>query len=962
MLGPKFYRRLVFLGALIACSFVPRASEAQGDALVGRIIGEVSDETGGVLPGATVTITSPALRVGEMVAVTGASGEYRFVQLPVGTYIVEYALTGFQLIKLEGIRLTAGFTARLDQEMSVGGLEETVTVTGESPQVDVTATATTTQVTREALETIPTGRNGYIGLMQFTPGARPPIDVGGSTNNQNPSFRAFGQSADAWQLIDGVVTNNPRIGDSGNYFDFTAFEEATVETVGHDASVPARGIHINTVIKSGGNQLQGAAFYGFTNSSLQATGTDEGTELKNRMDVNGEIGGKIKQDKIWFWFGARHQRNLVNLAGTGGDNFCSREDGSQCVITNLSYFFTPKITWQVNDSDKITGYGLLNRRDDTENINALTAWETRRNQTSPWGTPTNGAAKIDWTGVRGDNLVLTALAGGFWNKSGTFFIDGTESLIHMRDRGNRKRKGTSHRVGERQGEKRMHFKVHSNYYIAGDGNNSHDLKIGADYFHVGGNRNVLDRGQAQNYRLDYDRDFTRPRRLYVWNYPVRPSINIRYLGLYVADSWTIKRRLTLNLGVRFANDRGFEGESSRVSGTGPGATVYSAQDFPRQDMPTFNTLAPRLRGSFDVFGDGRTVIKGGWGRYRAMRQSDDIHMVAQNFLGTTVYDWRNDANGNLLYDEGEVDLDLNGDDFRSQELSGAQDFLANAVVNPDEVAPITDEFLVQFEHQVARDVAVRASGIYSKASKQYRLLNTTRPPEVFNMPIVNPDPGPDGDVGTSDDPGTTFTYFDYADEISGLDFQNPTLFNDPKADRSYKSVELALSKRLSNNFQFMGSFSTTKIDEPYSTDYEEALLNPNYELFRGNDTWEWIARASGSYLFPHDIQLSGNFEHRSGDPWARWVVFEGGENVDELETPIEPLSSNRLPHINLVDIRLQKGFRFADSQQVQLRLNIYNILNQTPATEIEVFSGSSFGRVLETLLPRIIDFQIQYRF
>ena len=962
-----FPRFICCLVALVVFSLLPRASAAQGDALIARIIGQVTDETGGVLPGVTVIVTGPALQVPQVTDVSDGNGEFRFTQLPVGIYTVAYTLTGFTALRVEGIRLTAGFTARLDQEMSVGGVEESVTVTGESPQVDVTATATVTHVTREALEQIPTGRNGYIGLMQFTPGARPPIDVGGSTNNQNPSFRAFGQSADAWQLIDGVVTNNPRIGDSGNYFDFTAFEEATIETVGHDASVPARGIHINTVIKTGGNTLHGGAFWGYTNNGLESEpALEEGTSLDYRTDVNGEIGGKIVEDKIWFWFGARHQRNLVNIAGTGGDNFCSKPDGGPCVVTSLTYFFTPKVTWQLNDSDKVSGYALLNRRDDTENINALTAWVARRHQTSRWYTPTNGAAKIDWTGVRGDNFVMTALVGGFWNKSGTFHYPGETDIfpdsIHKRDRTTRQRTGSSHRIGERQGEKRVHFKFNTNYYLSGGGESTHEFKIGADYFWVGGNRNVVDRGAAQNYRLDFDRGFTRGRRLYVWNYPVEPNIAIRYLGLYIADSWTIKRRLTLNLGIRYANDRGYEGESTRVSGTGPGAVVYPAQDFPRTDMPTFNTLAPRIRAAFDVTGDGRTVIKGGWGLYRAMRQSDDIHMLAQNFLGSTVYDWV-DANGNLLYDVGEVDLDPNGDDFRQRSLAGVGDFDASGVVNPNEVAPQTDEFLAQFEQQVARDVAVRLTGIYSKATKQYRLLNVTRPPELFNIPITDPDPGPDGEVGTPDDPGTTITYFDYADEFAGLDFQNPTLFNDPRANRDYKSFEVAMSKRLSNSWQLRGSYSTTKLNEPFETDYEDANLNPNDEIFSGDQTWEWIARASGSYLFPHDFQISGNFEHRSGSPWARQVQFEGGENIDDVETNIEPLGTNRLPHINLLDLRFQKSFiSSSGSQRVELRVNVYNLLNEGHATSIEVLSGPSFGTVTNTLLPRIIDFQIQYRF
>jgi len=205
------------VGWMLAATVQPaNAGQMRTDA---SIIGRVTDDSGAVLPGVTVTVTSPQLQVPSVSGVTDATGEYRLTPLPIGTYAIEYTLSGFQTVRQEGIRLTVGFTARLDVSLKVGSLSESVTVTGQSPVIDTTAAGTATQVTREVMETIPTGRNGYIGLMQFTPGARPPLDVGGSSNNQNPAFRAFGQSDQAWQSIDGVFTSNPRIGDSGDSSD-----------------------------------------------------------------------------------------------------------------------------------------------------------------------------------------------------------------------------------------------------------------------------------------------------------------------------------------------------------------------------------------------------------------------------------------------------------------------------------------------------------------------------------------------------------------------------------------------------------------------------------------------------------------------------------------------------------------------------------------------------------------------
>lgn len=921
-----------------------------------NIIGQVTDDSGGVLPGVTVTAMSPALQLESVTVVTDVNGEYRLTPLPVGLYAVEYTLSGFQALRREGIRLTVGFTARLDVVLRVGQMEESVTVTGQAPLIDTRAAGTATQILREALETIPTGRNGYIGLMQQTPGARPPLDVGGSSANQNPSFRAFGQAGQAWQLVDGVMTSNPRIGDSGNYFDFTAFEEATVETVGHDASIGARGVAVNTVIKSGGNDFHGGLFFGGTSSTFEASPEGgEGGNLNRRVDVNGEIGGRIIRDKLWFWYGSRFQQNQQNVLD------CFKPDGALCTTTNTASFFTPKVTYQLNPSHRFSSFFMWDHRDDVEQASALIPWESRRHQTSEWRIPTNGAGKIDWTGIRGQSLTWNVMLGYFFNKSGSFADEDNFNLIHRRDRTTGRRSGLNDRAGERTGEGRTHVKAVVSYF-ARQGNSTHDLRLGADYFLVHGNRTNIGRGRAKNYRLDYRDNFTQADRIFVWNYPNTPNINIRYLGAYVSDDWTINRRLTLNLGLRYVYDNGFEGDFCREAAVGaPNVIVYPAECFEKIQMPIFKTVSPRLRFVYDVVGDARSVLKGGWGRYHRTRETDDLFMIARSSVGSTSFRWR-DLNDNSDWDPGESDLDVNGPDFLAREQSGATGGLQNAVINPDEKAPKTDEFMLQYEQQLATGFAMRVTGIYSLATDQYRLLNTLRPPEAFNIPITNADPGPDGRVGTADDPGTFITVFDYADELAGLDFQRPTLFNDPAADRSYTSMEFAVSRRLANTWQFQASYSATRIDEPFPTAYEDALMNPNHEIFAGNQTWEWGARASGSYLFPYGILVSGNFEHRSGDPWARTFEFEVGGNVESVETRVEPLGARRLPHINLLAVRIQKAFSMGGSRELQLRVNAYNLLNTNVVTEIQPLSGPTFGLELSRVLPRIVDFQVQYRF
>ena len=201
------------------------------------IIGQVTDESGAVLPGVTVTATSPALQLPQVTGITNERGEYRLSPLPVGSYSVEYALSGFQSLRRDGLRLTVGFTAKLDIVLKVGTLAETVTVSGAAPVVDTASTSSATQLVKEALELIPTSRNGYSGLLNQAPGTRGVIDVGGENFNSNPTFHAFGMDGESWQSLEGVVTTSAKASQTGNYSDYSSYEEAKIQTFGNDAEI-----------------------------------------------------------------------------------------------------------------------------------------------------------------------------------------------------------------------------------------------------------------------------------------------------------------------------------------------------------------------------------------------------------------------------------------------------------------------------------------------------------------------------------------------------------------------------------------------------------------------------------------------------------------------------------------------------------------------------------------------------
>ncbi len=956
------------LVALVALSLAPYAAPlAAGQSTDGSIIGQVTDESKAALPGVTVTASSPALQVKQVTAVTDERGEYRLTPLSIGTYVVEYSLSGFKSVRQEGVRLTPGFTAKLDVTLSVGQLQETVTVSGAAPLVDVAATNTSTQLTREKLDLIPTTRESLTGLLQLVPGARPGLQSSGA-GFQNFNTNAFGRAGQPWQAIDGVVTVNPRASQSGNMFDFTSFEEATVSTLGHDASVPNSGPNINTVIKSGSNQFHGGAFFAGTGSGLQSKAVlAGGRKTTTKDEVNAELGGRLVRDKLWFWAGVRSVRDNSELTEKTD---CVKADGSACDNTTYQKYLTIKPTYQLNRTNRLISFFYVGRGRNRQVAN-LATWDSRRDHNFR-----PSAGKIEWQWIKGDSLVLSSNFGAWSAMSGSVCPDSPDRSLNREITNNdlslctgpattdtvtRKISGLDPRTGERTQEGRVQNRTNISYYKPDWFHGNHEIKAGFDFFHAPQNRIVIGRGAAGNYQLSFQNGVAN--QIIFWNYPIHPDVDLRYMAGYLADSWTIGRNLTLNLGVRYGHDESFENPTCRGRADGDSGVPFPAECFSELRMPVYKGFAPRLRAAFDVSGDGRTVIKGGWGRYFAMRVSDQVGVAAKQVGASMTFRWR-DLNGNRNYDTGEVNLNVNGPDFLSR-LGGSAlpTALQGGVVNPNETAPFEDEYSVQLERQFTSTLALRATGLHTRARNQLRYGNPLRPYGVYSIPISNLDPGPDNVLNTSDDTGKVITYFDYAAAYAGLAFQQVMFVNDDKANKEFTTMEFALSRRLADNWQFQASYTATKIHVPLVANAAELnSQDPNAEIFSADNTWEWQARASGSYLFPYGIHFSANFEHRSGIPYARTAVFRGGVRIPNLTLRVEPIGSRRLPNINILHIRAEKRLALPRGQNLSVGVNVFNATNAQTATAITATSGPSFGVVTGRLLPRYLEFQTQYRF
>jgi len=438
------------------------------------------------------------------------------------------------------------------------------------------------------------------------------------------------------------------------------------------------------------------------------------------------------------------------------------------------------------------------------------------------------------------------------------------------------------------------------------------------------------------------------------NNPVTPYNEDHHTSFFVKDSWTIRRRITANLGLRFDQDNGLVPAQCRQ--TAPEWTsLYPAECFPKIQMAIWRALAPRLHMSYDVTGDGKTVIKGGWARFNHMRDvQPEVDQMNRNVFTTTTFTWH-DLNGNNAYNPGEVNLDPNGPDFVS--ISGT----TAEIPNLDLKQPKADEFSISLEREVIANMGIRVTGIYSRDFNTYLIAGVQRPYEAYNIPITNPDPGPDGRVGTADDPGKSITYYDYPASLAGLrNSQTIAVNGGDKTDQTYKSFEIAAAKRLSDNWQFNGSYSITWIHAPYGTNRQ--AMTPNAEIFTGADTSEWVGRLSGAYLFPKGITGSAIYEARSGQPTARQVQFTGGKQIPNIVVNVEPTGSIVLPTLNTLDLRAAKTFNLGSGRSLEGRVNLFNALNINSVLSYNVRSGSNYLLPTSIVLPRVFDFSILFRF
>ena len=317
---------------MMAVAITSNAFAQGGAGSTGRITGVVSDESGAVLPGVTVTATGPALMTPQTV-VTNAEGDYRFPSLPIGEYKLTYELAGFATQTREGIRITIGFTGTINIKLGVQSLEETVTVSGESPVIDTTATRVQTNYDQAQLSSLPNARDMW-SLLSTTPSVTlGRVDVGGSTAGTQATYFAYGYAGQNRPLIEGINTTEGTSA-AGFYLDYGSFEEVFIGAAANSAEMPVPGVLTQFVGKSGGNKFTGSLYYDYENESWQGTNltpeqiqpkpnvaaafrSEDANKLAGYKNLNLGTGGPAIKDKLWDYYAYLFQQNEVAQPPSG---------------------------------------------------------------------------------------------------------------------------------------------------------------------------------------------------------------------------------------------------------------------------------------------------------------------------------------------------------------------------------------------------------------------------------------------------------------------------------------------------------------------------------------------------------------------------------------------------------------------------------------------------------------------
>jgi hypothetical protein len=984
-------RCFVFLLAALVWILVPTAGHAQS-----QIAGRVTDATGGVLPGVTVEAASPVLIEGARAAITDGEGQYSIVNLRPGTYAVTFSLPGFTTLVREQLNLPADFTLTVHVQMRVGSLEETVTVTGDSPIVDVQQTQRTQVMSREVIDALPAGHN-FHARGQLIPGVQG-LDIGGTRTMQQTMVTVQGLAArNTTFTMDGMQVNNMNSGGQSHpYWGDEFAQELSFQTGGIDTETSHGGARVNVVPREGGNIFSGSFLADGANRDMvssnlsdrvQAEGATSGSQVDRIYDVSWSLGGPIQRNRLWFFYSGRYSIGDTTVAGS------FYPDGSPGIDDNLIWGHSARLTWQVTQKNKITAH--LDKIQKYR-YHEHAAGEDIATASGYW-TPGNtyiGQAK--WTSPVTSRILLEA---GFSSSVRNYTQGAQPGLDEVRPENLRTCVVTPCLAFDaNQAGSGIHpwytgvsmadpeaIVTRWNYLAGGELGKFPQRYVlsgklsyvtGSHAFKTGIQHSFGSHDYTRNINGDLEVEFRRgvAESVLIRNTPglARNTLN-RDLGVYAQDTWTLNR-LTLTPGVRF------EWFTSEVPATTiPAGRFVPARDFARiPNLPNWFDVAPRVGAAYDLTGSAKTVLKFSVGKYMEGYTTDfaETYNPSSESL-TDRRDWFDcymDVDGRRC--SGANPYGTNGDRLAQDWEIGrttVSDFGARIVNTPD--ADLKRPYYIQsnvgVQHQVLPGLAVTASW-YRNAQKNLlttnNLLRSLGDYEVFQ--VRNPLEG-------------------YQEELIAVyNLNRQKLGQVQNVDTNatsartwvYSGYEFSWQARLPAGGTFFGGLFvdrtlTVSCDSPFNPNTfrmcdttgangeVEALGSvPNAgpaSGFRAALPFQKQLKLAGSYSLPYGFVTGAVFRSEPGtERMITWSVptsaFQaaGLSRTQTVTVRLNQPGSDYYDRLNLLDLSFGKRFNLPGRARWTIGANIYNALNPDSVTSRTNTFGPTLGRPLALVTSR----------
>jgi outer membrane receptor protein involved in Fe transport len=897
----------------------------------GKLVGTVTDNEGLALPGATVTIKSPSLILPQMASVTNERGFYRFTGLASGNYQVKVEMTGMKTLIREGIVIRAGGTTTLNVILEPSPIEETVTVVGKAPTVDLQSTKTGTTFDKTLIANLPLPR--YLSnIYNATPGM----------------FDRTSHGSDARSnkfLVDGVMHQDPVTGDPIMEVGFESIEEVIVDTGGHSAEHgQVKGAVVQVLTKSGGNHFSGEVNLFLRNKSLQDDNT-KGTPFEgefvgfDHQYLSGlSLGGPVKNDKIWFFSSFNLDKKEFYVQGFPYD-----QEENEPIHQDI---YSPylKLTWQIGPNDKLIGSGYWRGYYDDQRD---AAWW--REKDTAWDEDRGGwLFTLQWSRVFSANFLL--------NVKGAYY-DFHQDLLSKTEEAPWWNYATGVGILERNyGSdwwlERERFQVNQDAsYFLDDWFGTHEFKAGFGFEYAW---HTQDSFYYQDPRFEgmfepgfkaVDIEHLDGFPLWVWvGEEIKKRASLIQTGVFVQDTWSPSSNFTFNLGLRYDFTRHWYP---------PQEKKYTGEIVNSESVVTMavHRISPRLGISFDPIGDGKTVLKAHYGRYYspvimtnfwwgnpAMRRSYWVRLTP---------DWQESYRA-WYSDPTAVEVDSDIGPSHGDEIT----FGVEREIIADLSFSVT--FIAKWEKNLVDDVDQAHIDIdYFKETGELKWSGYT--------PIQGTDPMT----------GNPVTFYEMNPDFGAQEW---LVMNIPGTVRKYRGLELKLTKRMSNNWAMQASYVWSKgegllnTSRGQSTGESGYYDNPNVHInaFGLLDFQrQHQVDVQVTYSAPLGFQLSAYYQFGSGMPYTRMIRSEeaglGMLYQGYVTILAEPRGSSKLSDQHILDMRVEKSFKLGPGEFSVLG-DVFNAFNSNEVTDIGNLTNVNWGTPYSIMGPRYVQLAVRYRF